>query len=95
MRIICVLNNLAIYVILLLLYDYFTSMNKQILEEPSDAKFLCASFHVNFINCCRSMVVEEYETSQIVARKFQNVSEQIFYSMNSIRPIFKMYMQIF
>ena len=37
------------------------------------------------------MVVGEYETSQIVARMFQNVSEQIFYSMNSIRPIFKMY----
>ena len=29
--------------------------DKQILEELFDAKYLCASFHVKFINCCRDM----------------------------------------
>ena len=31
--------------------------NKQILEELSDVKFLCDSFHVYFKNCCRNMDV--------------------------------------
>ena len=29
--------------------------DKQILEELFDAKFLCASFHVKYINCCVDM----------------------------------------
>ena len=47
-------------------------IDKQILEEPFDVKFLSASFHVKFINCCRDMTPGEWKTSQKVAQMCQN-----------------------
>ena len=41
--------------------------DKEILEELLDAKLLCASFHVNFRNCCLDMTPGQWKTSQIVA----------------------------
>ena len=45
--------------------------DKKILEEQFDGKFLCASFHVKFINCCRDMTPGQWKTSQKVARMCQ------------------------
>ena len=53
-------------------------LDKQILEELFDAKFLCASFHVKFINCCRDMTPGQLKTSQKVAQMCQNISEKYF-----------------
>ena len=56
-------------------------LDKQILEELFDAKFLRASFHVKFINCCRDMTPGQWKTSQ----SGTNVSEyirKIFYTSN-------------
>ena len=44
----------------------------QILEELLDVKFLCASFHVKFINCCCDMTLGSGKTSQKVAQMCQN-----------------------
>ena len=62
--------------------------DKQILEELFDAKFLCASFNVKFINCCRDMTPGEWKTSQKVAQMYQNVSEKYFTQVIRILPIF-------
>ena len=47
-------------------------LDKQILEELFDVKFLSASFHVKFINCCRDMTPGQWKTSQKVAQMWQN-----------------------
>ena len=52
--------------------------DKQILGELLDAKFLCASFNVKFINCCRDMTPGKWKTSQKVAQMCQNVFEKYF-----------------
>ena len=50
-------------------------IDKQILEELFDVKFLSASFHVKFINCCRNMTPGQWKTSQKVTQMCQSVSE--------------------
>ena len=52
--------------------------DKQILEELFDAKFLCASYHVKFINCCRDMTPGQWKTSQKVAQMCHKVFENIY-----------------
>ena len=52
-------------------------IDKQILEELFDAKFLCASFHVKFIDCCHNMTPVQRETSQKVAQMCLNVTKNI------------------
>ena len=42
--------------------------DKQILVELFDAKFLCASFHVKFINCCRDMTPGEWSAMAVIAQ---------------------------
>ena len=39
-------------------------IDKQILEELFGAKFLCGSYDVKFINCCRDITPEQWKTSQ-------------------------------
>ena len=51
-------------------------LDKQILEELFDAKFLRASFLVKFINCCLDMTPGQWKTSQKVAQMCQNISEK-------------------
>ena len=46
-------------------------LDKQILEKPFDVKFLSASFHVKFINCCRDMTPGQWKTSYKVAQMCQ------------------------
>ena len=46
--------------------------DEQILEELLDVKFLCASFLVKLINCCRDMTPGQWKTSQKVAQMWQN-----------------------
>ena len=69
--------------------------DKQILEEIFDAKFLCASFHVKFINCCRGMTLGQWKTSQKVAQMCQNVSEKYLIIVIKILTIFGLYIHIF
>ena len=69
--------------------------DKQFLEELLDAKFLCASFHVKFINCCLDMTPGEWKPSQKVAQMCQNVSEKNFTLVIKILPIFRLYLHIF
>ena len=52
--------------------------DKQFLEELLDAKFLCASFHVKFINCCRDMTPGQWKTSQKVAQMCQDMYVKYF-----------------
>ena len=47
-------------------------IDKQILEELFDVKFLCVSFRMKFINCCRDMKPGSGKTSQKVAQMCQN-----------------------
>ena len=51
---------------------------KQFLEELLDAKFLCASFHAKFINCCLDMTPGEWKPSQKVAQMCQDMYEKYF-----------------
>ena len=44
--------------------------DEQILEELLDAKFLCASCHVKFINCCRDMTPAAVFTKKL-STKFE------------------------
>ena len=46
-------------------------LDKQILEEQFDVKFLSASFHVKFINCCRDITPGQWKTSYKVAQMCQ------------------------
>ena len=62
--------------------------DKQILEELLDAKLLCASFVVKFINCCRDMTPGQWKTSQKVAQMCQNVFEKYFTRVIKIPTIF-------
>ena len=68
--------------------------DKQILEELFDAKFLCASFHVKFINCCRDITPGQWKISQKVAQMCQNWSEKYLTLMIKMLPIFKLYIHI-
>ena len=52
--------------------------DKQFLEELLDAKFLCASFHVKFINCCHDITPGEWKTSQKVAQMYQDMYVKYF-----------------
>ena len=52
--------------------------DKQFLEELLDAKFLCASFHVKFINCCHDITPGEWKTSQKVAQMCQDMYIKYF-----------------
>ena len=70
-------------------------LDKQILEELLDAKFLCASFHVNFINCCCDMTPGQWKKSYKVAQMCQNVSEKYFTLVIRILPIFGLYLHLF
>ena len=62
----------------------------QILEEQFDAKFLCASVYVKFINCCRDMTPGQWKTSQKVA-KCVRMCTKYFTHVIKIRPIFGLY----
>ena len=70
-------------------------LDKQILEERFDAKFLCASFKVKFINCYRDMTPGQWKTLQKVAQMCQNVSEKYVSLVIKIPPIFGLYLHIF
>ena len=70
-------------------------LDKQILEEVFDAKFLRASFHVKFINCCRDMTPGQWKTSQKMAQMCQNISEKYFTLVIKILSIFGLYIHIF
>ena len=52
--------------------------DKQFLEEQLDAKFLCTSFHVKCINCCRDMTPGQWKTSQKVAQMCQDMYVKYF-----------------
>ena len=69
--------------------------DKQIFGELLDAKFLCASFNVKFINCCRDMTPGQWKTSQKVAQMCQNVFKKYFTQVIKILPIFGLYLHIF
>ena len=69
--------------------------DKQILEELFDVKFLSASFHVKFINCCCDMKPGHRKTLYKVAQMCQNVSKKYFTLVIRILPIFGLYLHIF
>ena len=52
--------------------------DKQFLEELLDAKFLMASFHVKFTNCCHDITPGEWKTSQKVAQMCQDMYVKYF-----------------
>ena len=70
-------------------------LDKQILEELFDVKFLYASFHVKLINCFHDMTPGQWKTSYRVAQMCQNVSEKYFTLVIGILPIFGLYLHIF
>ena len=70
-------------------------LDKQILEELFDVKFLRASFHVKFINCYRDMTPGQWKTSQKVAQMCQNIYEKYFTLVIKILSIFGLYIHIF
>ena len=69
--------------------------DKQIFGELLDAQFLCASFHVKFINCCRDITPGQWKTSQKVAQMCQNISEKYFTQVIKILSIFGLYIHNF
>ena len=70
-------------------------IDKQFLEELLEAKFLCASLHVKFINFSRDMTPGQWKTSYKVAQMCQNISEKYLTLVIKILSILGLYIHIF
>ena len=55
-------------------------IDKRILEELFDAKFLCGSYHVKFINCCRDMIPGQMENITKSGTNVAKFVRKIFYT---------------
>ena len=54
--------------------------DKQIIEELFDVKFLCASFHVKFIICCRDNDPRALENNTKSGTNVSECVQKIFYT---------------